>query len=237
MKPVSRFFAVLAATLLCATGPVLSGQYPEYGRSGYPGDFYPSREAYGVPYGPYGDRPLEFRAADGSYVPSEAGKWAHDGYRWDVYRPPGSDAYLGHFSDDGYPSYPLPDDVEGYRREPVMHSDRLDFPPDPYPAPYGYSDHSAFPGERATAAPGGYGVRGDRRVGYAGWGTPPWQQGYRFRPLTEQERGRMDTGTGWRPKVLDPVAQRLRGSGPVPAEDTFGYQPDSWTQRYRDPLR
>jgi hypothetical protein len=61
-----------------------------------------------------------------------------------------------------------------------------------------------------------------------------WHRGFRFRPLTEQERERATGAPGWRPPApgyrRDAPASPAR-SAPHP-EEAFGYQPDSWFQRY-----
>lgn len=77
----------------------------------------------------------------------------------------------------------------------------------------------------------GYRFRGDDRGLGATRGDVSWGGGYRFRPLTDQERARM--GGVWRPSdSASSGPERSRGSNGVPVEETYGYRPDGWFQRY-----
>lgn len=75
---------------------------------------------------------------------------------------------------------------------------------------------------------GRYRFRGDEHVG-----ADPRYGGYRFRPLTEQERARMDEQPGWRPTgraYAPPSSPYSRPS--IPEREAYGYEPDGWFGRY-----
>jgi hypothetical protein len=82
--------------------------------------------------------------------------------------------------------------------------------------------------------PAEYRFRGDDRFGDS-WGAP-YREGWRFRPLTEQERDRARPNDPWRPvrpatRGEIPSVGRF-GEGPAGAQEAFGYEPDNWFHRY-----
>jgi hypothetical protein len=87
------------------------------------------------------------------------------------------------------------------------------------------------PGGLPRSALRGYRFRGDDSTAYGNRGPAPWQNGFRFRPLTAQEQARRQSETGWRP--LDPP--RSRGRPPrsrgFPEEEAYGFQSDDWFRR------
>ena len=80
----------------------------------------------------------------------------------------------------------------------------------------------------------GYRFRGDGRAAFAGWGAMPRQPGYRFRPLTEQERLRMGSGAGWRPYAPEQTGVRPYAVDSPPSDEAYGFWPDGWLRRYQD---
>jgi len=82
-----------------------------------------------------------------------------------------------------------------------------------------------------------YRFRGDQYIGGETWSGESWEGAYRFRPLTEQERKRLRRDPAWRPSGFSYVPPDLRSGwseteGNDPRGETYGYQPDSWFQRY-----
>jgi hypothetical protein len=78
-----------------------------------------------------------------------------------------------------------------------------------------------------------YRFRDDKRLDNLPWSETSWHRGYRFRPLTEQERERRRSDAAWRRpapvRAGDPYPNVPRD---VPVDEAYGYQPDSWFQRY-----
>jgi hypothetical protein len=133
--------------------------------------------------------------------------------------------YVRQFSDPGYPSYPPPFEESPYPPHRVRRPGSAAVWGD------GYRERSVMPGELPPAARQGYRFRGDA-PGFGGWGAASWQDGYRFRPLTEQERQQRDDMTGWLPRGLERGGDRPRRPGSFPADEAYGYQSDTWFRRY-----
>lgn len=232
MKPILPLLVVSLVPLLSITGPALPRQYSDYGGNPYLSDIYLDRSAYGAGYGPYGDHSLDLGVAADVYLPREIPEWTYGRYRSGPYQAPRQEPYSEQPPSIDYLPYRSPGERVGSPRESVVQ------PGTPQLRPFGYTrahDRSARGVSSGSYAPGpanGFGFRDNGLGGPEGWGAPPWRQGYRFRPLTEQERKRMDNRTGWRPRVANPGWERFRGADPMPAEEAFGYQPDSWFQRY-----
>ena len=234
MKPIFPLLVVSLVPLLSITDPALPRQYSDYGGDPYLGNDYLDRSAYGAGYGHYGDHSFEYGVAADVYLPREVPEWAYDGYRKDPYQAVKQEPYPGQPSGSGY----LPYRSLGNRvRLPWQSAVQSDIPeprPFGYMRAYSHSGRGILPGAHAPGSANGFGFRDDGPGGFEGWGAPPWRQGYRFRPLTEQERKRMDNRVGWRPRVANPGWEQFRGADPMPAEGAFGYKPDSWFQRYYD---
>jgi hypothetical protein len=110
------------------------------------------------------------------------------------------------------------------------------------PTPGSYEASPGWPGTLdGVAGPTPYGPdgtaeyrfrNGDRFRSDPG-GAATWHRGYRFRPLTEQERGRGIARPGWRPLQADPQPP---AQGPPPSlpelQDAYGYREDGWFGRY-----
>jgi hypothetical protein len=92
---------------------------------------------------------------------------------------------------------------------------------------YGYSEPpaSAYPSYR---------FRGDPSPQQGDWGSPSYDALYRFRPLNDQELGRLDQGSGWRPterrrdREPHPDTRRDGEWGPGQA---FGFEPGDYGPR------
>lgn len=125
-----------------------------------------------------------------------------------------------------YPEYGMPWD-EGpavfphYRREGEDIGAR--------PRPSGYRPPAVGFQERAPAPSPAYRFRGEEQLGPAG---VPWRGGYHFRPLSEQELERGGYAGGWRSVAPDPVSVEERPPPGLPADEAFGYEPESWFRRY-----
>lgn len=80
---------------------------------------------------------------------------------------------------------------------------------------------------------GRYRFRGDEQFGADPRIGDLRHGGYRFRPLTEQERGRTAERPGWRPteRTNAPPKPALSRRS-IPEREAYGYQPDGWFERY-----
>lgn len=220
--------------------------YGEPGRPPYGVDPEPSGYAFGTdaqlrePSWDYGDPPIPAAFGTGyrDYRVDEPDAWGQGGYagaRREV--PPGANRGLGgepgspagrrwpgapgHPGDDPGSVFPPPDLVEGLegRLGPTWS----------VPGP-GYMDPplETYPGYR---------FRGDPPTHSGYWQSAPYDTGYRFRPLTEQELGRMNPGPDYRrryPQGTDPQGTDgapFRGE-PLLAPDTaYGFEPNPWRAR------
>lgn len=200
---LSSWFAVLLMSLLFVARPAVSRQYPDYGTHPFPGAVYPDQAAvYGIRYG---DPIPDFQVAEPAYSQREAPERAFGGYRKDPCRASGPEApYRGQPAGGGYWSASPPDEGAGRPREGIRQWGVPDA------RSHGYSDRVPVYGELPFAAVEGYRFRGDASPEFGGRGGTPGRYRYRFRPLTEQERRRMDTETGWRPQVPAPLEERPR---------------------------
>ena len=80
----------------------------------------------------------------------------------------------------------------------------------------------------APVPPPAYRFRGEEQLGPAG---VPWRGGYHFRPLSEQELERSGYAGGWRSVAPGPVSVEERPPPGLPADEAFGYEPESWFRR------
>ena len=98
----------------------------------------------------------------------------------------------------------------------------------------GSAGHASMPdGLYSDGSGQRYRFRGDDRLGTPVWGEESRHGGYRFRPLTEQERERQFSGSPWRPpKPARREPLDRRESPGIPKEEAYGYHPDGWFQRY-----
>ncbi len=121
-----------------------------------------------------------------------------------------------------YPEYGMPWD-EGPAVFP--HSRRAGEDIAAHPRPSGYRPPAVGYQERAPA----YRFRGEEQLGPVG---VPWRGGYHFRPLTEQELERGGYAGGWRSAAPGPASVEERPPLGLPADEAFGYEPESWFRRY-----
>lgn len=225
MKLHSRLVVVLFLSLMSVATPTLSDRSVENGPYSFSGDIYQNPPVYRTAYSGYG-RFENFGAAGSAYLPGEVAEWSHDSYREDTYRMPGRDPYSGGYPGGEYLSYSASDEEPAYGWDPIAQRGV----PDSFG--YGYSGQDLPPGEAVPRADRRYRFRGDGPAGVDGGGAVPWRPGYRFRPLTGQERRRTDTRVGWRPRVQEPVGEQFYRGDPPPPRDAYGYQPDGWLRSY-----
>lgn len=121
------------------------------------------------------------------------------------------------------------DDPKGFRFRPGAEASgaRSGSTQPPRFEDYGYSEPpaSAYPSYR---------FRGDPSPQEGNWRSPSDESLYRFRPLNDQEVGRMDQGSGWRPterggdgeRPPDPGRRGEWGSG-----EAFGFEPRGYGTR------
>lgn len=169
---------------------------------------------------------------------------------YDAYAPP---AVGGPGLYDAYAPPPIggPGLYDAFAREPEPLPERYAPPaagwPGQPPSPLPYPDRDGagplYPGyapgplprDLSPFGPAEYRFRGDERFG-DGRGAEPHPGGWRFRPLTEQERDRARPGDPWRPVRREARGEmrggRHAGERPQPLPEAFGYEPDNWFRRY-----
>lgn len=224
-RPSVRPGAALLS-LLCVTGFALSDQDVGYGAYSYPADSYTVDPVYGSPYDPYGDRSSGFGAGNMTYPSSGFSDRISDPYGDDPSMSRGSESRYGRTRGGGYQSYPGAGEEMPYGRNGTP---RFDGPRD---GANGYAGGWGSGGGLPPAAARGYRFRGDGPVGDGAWSAPGRRDGYRFRPLTEQERERRDNVGGWRPRELERSGERPGRRDLPPAEEAYGYESDNWFSRY-----
>lgn len=218
-----RIAAVLC--LLFATGHALSVKGAGYsGAYASPVDSYASEPSYGSPYVSRGDQPAGFGAGDSAYPPSGGRDYNDPGWG-DPYGAPALDPYSGQSATSGYPSYPVPEAETPYGRDGTRRfGGRTN-------GVGGYARQWGSGGELPPSAARGYRFRGDAS-GDGAPGASNWRGGYRFRPLTAQERERTDGGSGWRPREHESSGERPGKPDPLPVDEAYGYESDNWFRRY-----
>jgi len=232
MKLLLRPIAVWLAPLLSIAGPALSGWNSGYGADSYSGDVYTDRRDFGVAYAPDGDPYAHLGTSGRDYIQGELpdripNSLHEDPYsRTPVTHPYYDNRYSERLGGSGYQSYQPPDEGRGeawYRVQQLEPPER---------SRYGYGAPDRSLDVLAPATGSGYRFRGDVPTYSRGWDAPPWQPSYRFRPLTEQERLRMDAEIGWRPRALNPLAEQAPRGDFLSTEEAYGYYPDNWFRRY-----
>ncbi|MEA3276325.1 MAG: hypothetical protein U9Q81_13750 [Pseudomonadota bacterium] len=217
MKLPALLFALLSVPLVAVTGPAASRQ--ESGFDAYslaPEVYYDQPPPSGGRGGPF-DYPYPGSDEQARFQDDEPG-WVRE-----PYQPPPIGSRLNQSPGGAYPPPAWsPDDATMYG--PYGYPG-IDAPPER--AERGYSDRPAL-GGLPPAVPRGYRFRGDSGSGGAG----SWRGGYRFRPLTEQEQQRMRSDDGWRPSSIGRPVDRQPRPRAFPAQEAYGYQPDSWFRRY-----
>lgn len=229
MKSPALFFAVSLLSLLSVAGSALSDRGSE--REAYPDLFEPysdqlSRRAPYADYADYGDWSTGLGGADGLHAPRKAPRGDSDPYRTDAHQAPQAGPYVDPVLDGGYAGYPMPYDQAPYGGDRVGPHDAA--------AAWGYRDpdQSAVRRRFSPTEANGYRFRGDDPAGFGRWGAAPYRKGYRFRPLTEQERRRLGSGTRWRPREPEHAGERPRRPDPLPDREAYGYRSENWFNRY-----
>jgi hypothetical protein len=230
-SPVLRFAASLFP-LLSSAGAVESGQDSGFGYYQPQPGVYWDRPDYGAGYLPDDDHRYGFRGSDGVYLHRDLPEWVGPPSAVDPYglSLPGS-YYEDSAPDAGY-LRPLPSygQVPTDRELDLYGPERTGQPG--APTVWGEYPDRLRRGEVPPAQLHGYRFRGDGPSGYGGWGAVPGRGGYQFRPLTEQERQRSGLGSVWRPRESGRPQERPRPPDPLPAEEAYGYEADSWFNRY-----
>lgn len=210
---------------LSVTGPAFSGRSSALDTFAYPSDPYSDRSIRGAPYDPYGRGSAGFGRSDGMREPEDVPEWYLNPPRVDPQRARWPEAYADRVQGRGHGDYPSPYEGPPYRKDRPRRSDAATVWDDRYP---GQSD---LPREPSAVAEG-YRFRGDDSADFGRWGAQPFGNGYQFRPLTEQEQQRQGPGARWRTREPAPSGERPRRPDPVPAREAYGYQSDSWFDRY-----
>jgi hypothetical protein len=204
-------------------------QSPGSASSPYDGRLYSDQATYWAEYAPYGGHSIDYEPAESAYLYGGVGGsgWNSGGYGTNPYRAPQPHPYAEQIPDTRYLSDPPFHSDARYHRDDVTRS-RWAREWD-----QGYPDPRASAKDSAASARGGYGFRGEGPREGGDWNAASWPDGYRFRPLTDLERRRIDTAIGWRPRSPYPFVERLRQVDVSPPVETYGYQPDGgWLDRY-----
>ena len=88
------------------------------------------------------------------------------------------------------------------------------------------------PGPWAGQGGEGFRFRGDKEVSEGRWRESPSAPGFRFRPLSPEERERSAGSDGWRPIRREDRGPAGHGEVEPRGAEAFGYQSDSWFRRY-----
>jgi len=227
MKRIVRLILAFLAILLSLPGTALSRE--NIGCWTYPSrsHLYLSQAAFESAYPPYNDQSLRFDTGTNSRRTSRDRDWIGDSSVAGLYSTSGTNPFWGPVLGAGYLSYPPADTGVigrgwGAGRQADVSNSRS----------YGYSDHGGFPGafqHRETSAD--Y-FRGYESADFDARDTPPWRYSYQFRPLTDQQRRRMDQGDGWRPRIPNPIRERPHQTDLLLPNEAYGYQTDRWVYRY-----
>jgi hypothetical protein len=221
-----KLLALLATLSFASLPPVADSQDAYYGYGGDPGPYDPvyGGYSYGLPAvePPYGtaqgprqgtardDPPRGARGDERLWVPAPEYP-PLDPYEMDFAAPHAGPGLYERLQSPGSPA-----------RAPVSYGAGRPSQVDAYAPP----DRPMYRFRQPDGLAGGAGGAG---------GSEVWHRGFRFRPLTEQERERATVAPGWRPSSpgyrREAPVSPARGAAPPP-DEAFGYQPDSWFQRY-----
>lgn len=188
-------------------------------RTAMPGRSTPQFEEPSRNYGGWSPPPGSRGTGLGHYRDEESFAWGQSGPRdqGSSGSYPGSGGAGG--SSSGYP-WQAPDD-QGYAFRPRGLPDGLE----PGPGMMWPLPGATFADPPPDAYPG-YRFRGDPPAHLGQWQSAPYETGYRFRPLTDQEQGRwgQDAGGsrgewGGAARLSDPVLQ---------PDAAYGFQPNPW---------
>jgi len=153
--------------------------------------------------------------------------WDSEGYGENPYRAPQQPPYAEQLPDTRYlADSPFVGDARYHRADVTQSHWASEWD-------QGYPDLRASTNDPAASARGGYDFRGPHEV--RDWNASSWRDSYRFRPLTDLERRRIDTATGWRPRPRSPYpfVEGIRQVDVSPPVETYGYQSDGgWLDRY-----
>jgi len=223
MKLFARLFVVLFTSWYFINGSALGGEYTSWGPVGEPGDAYLDGGL-----SPLANLPYDSRIPDGGADYNGYGRWEGPRGRSEFYRldQDGAvqlDPYLGRVS--VYHESPSPE--RDGRPEYCCGPDRWSEIPG-----RGYVNGEPFRARIPRTATRGFSFRGESPAELGGPNASEWRHAYRFRPLNEQERRRMDTDIGWRPRGPEQVRARSAPTELMPGETTYDYEPSSWFRRY-----
>ena len=199
--------------------------------SPYDGRHYSDQATYWAEYAPYRDHSLDSEPAEGADLSGGGGVFGltYGGYGTNPYRVLQPHPYSERIPDTRYLSdSPFHGDA-GYQRADVAQSRWAS------EWSQGYPDPRATTYDSAASVRSGYGFRGEGLREVGDWNATSWRDSYRFRPLTDLERRRIATVTGWlpRPRLPYPFVEGLRQVDVSPPVETYGYQSDGgWLDRY-----
>jgi hypothetical protein len=229
MKLPFWLLAVSFVPLTLFAEPAFFRQSAGSASSPYDGRLYSDQATYRAEYAPYRDHSIDSEPAEGVYPSGGVGVpgWNSGGYGTNPYRALQPHHYAEQIPDTRYLSdSPFHGDARHHQDVVIQSRWAREWA-------QGYPDPRASGNDSAASARGGYSFRGEGpREGWD-WSAPSWRDGYRFRPLTDLERRRIDTATGWRPRSPYPFVEGLRQVDVSPPVETYGYQTDGgWLDRY-----
>jgi hypothetical protein len=191
---------------------------PAYGR-GYRGDWDPLSGSAGGFYSAAPETPAPNAYAPPLPEPDPGPAWR-----------PGIEGYTGVVSAPTYDSMNGSLGFHEYDSRGGAASARYRFrepETDPSPRP-GHYDAPGWVEPDASQ----YRFRGDQDAPFNDASASSWgRSGYRFRPLTSAERRRISDRAG-SPGFRAPAYQAQRRSPSLPEQGVYGYEPDSWYDRY-----
>lgn len=197
--------------------------------SPYDGRLHSDRAIYWAEYAPYRNHSLDSDPAAGVYLSGrgEIPGWNSGGYGTNPYRAPKPHPYVEQIPDTRYlADSPFVGDARYHRADVTQSRWASEWD-------QGYPDPRASTNDPAASARGGYYFRSEGPHEVGDWNAASWRDSYRFRPLTDLERRRIDTATGWRPRSPHPFVEGLRQVDVSPPVETYGYQSDGgWLDRY-----
>jgi len=225
MKLTVKLVLALLAISLSLPGTALSREDVGYWASPIPSGSYLDRAGFGSAYTPYGGKSLDFDGGGNSRPRSRDPGRIGDSSSADVYATSVAGPSWARILGAGHLSYPPPDEGVDHRWGAAAQTDMPDYRSHDYSGQGNYPEALPHWGTNADRFRVFESADFDARI------SPLWRYGYRFRPLTDQERQRMYQGDGWRPRIPNPIWERPHQTNSLLPNDAYGYQTDSWVYR------
>jgi len=227
MKSPALVCVVSIVSAMSVAASALAGRVFDHDAHANRFDRYSDQPSRRVPYTAYGDRPSELGGRNGVGEPGFEPEWNRAPFGVAPNRVPWSEPRVDRFPGGAYGGNPSPYNQAPYRGEDwVRWQDAAAAWEAPNP------DSFTIHGEQSPVSAQGYRFRGDNPVGFGGWEAGPHGKGYRFRPLTEQERRRVGSGAAWPGAGPVPGGDWSRRPDLPPFREAQGYWSENWFNRY-----